>query len=62
MLASCANAGGNGQQVEEMLETLLTGFMAKLEDTFGGQMRGNNEQMQRSMDVMTSVQASRFGK
>jgi hypothetical protein len=41
-----------------MLETLLTGFMAKLEDTFGGQMRGINEQMQRSMDVMTSVQTS----
>lgn len=53
-----ANARGNGQQVEGMLETLLTGFMAKLEDTFGGQMRGINEQMQRSMDVMTSVQAS----
>jgi hypothetical protein len=52
------NAKGNGQQVEGMLETLLTGFMAKLEDTFGGQMRGINEQMQRSMDVMTSVQAS----
>ncbi len=53
-----ANAKGNGQQVEGMLETLLTGFMAKLEDTFGGQMRGINDQMQRSMDVMTSVQAS----
>jgi hypothetical protein len=53
-----ANAKGNGQQVEGMLETLLTGFMAKLEDTFGGQMRGINEQMQRSMDVMTSVQSS----
>ncbi|PUE40273.1 anti-phage ZorAB system protein ZorA [Limnohabitans sp. Bal53] len=53
-----ANAKGNGQQVEGMLETLLTGFMAKLEDTFGGQMRGINEQMQRSMDVMTSVQTS----
>jgi hypothetical protein len=53
-----ANARGNGQQVEGMLETLLTGFMAKLEDTFGGQMRGINEQMQRSMDVMTSVQTS----
>lgn len=53
-----ANTKGNGQQVEGMLETLLTGFMAKLEDTFGGQMRGINEQMQRSMDVMTSVQAS----
>jgi hypothetical protein len=53
-----ATTRGNGQQVEGMLETLLTGFMAKLEDTFGGQMRGINEQMQRSMDVMTSVQTS----
>jgi hypothetical protein len=41
---------GNGEQVNSMLETLLTGFMAKLEDTFGGQMR--------SMDSMTAVQAS----
>jgi hypothetical protein len=49
---------GNGQQINTMLETLLTGFMAKLEDTFGGQMRGINEQMQRSMDVMTAVQGS----
>jgi hypothetical protein len=52
---------GNGEQVNGMLETLLTGFMAKLEDTFGGQMRGINEQMQKSMDVMTSVQGSLQG-
>jgi hypothetical protein len=52
---------GNGEQVNGMLETLLTGFMAKLEDTFGGQMRGINEQMQKSMDVMTSVQSSLQG-
>lgn len=49
---------GNGEQVNSMLETLLTGFMAKLEDTFGGQMRGINEQMQRSMDSMAAVQSS----
>lgn len=48
----------NSAQVSGMLESLLTGFMAKLEDTFGGQMRGINEQMQRSMDVMNSVQAA----
>jgi hypothetical protein len=54
-------AKGNGEQVNSMLETLLTGFMAKLEDTFGGQMRGINEQMQRSMDAMTSVQSSLQG-
>lgn len=49
---------GNGEQVGSMLETLLTAFMAKLEDTFGGQMHGINEQMQRSMDAMASVQTS----
>lgn len=49
---------GQGEQVSHVLETLLTGFMTKLEDTFGGQMRGINEQMQKSMDAMTSVQAS----
>lgn len=52
---------GNGEQVTGMLETLLTGFMAKLEDTFGGQMRGINEQMQKSMDAMTAVQGSLQG-
>ncbi|TAM24358.1 MAG: chemotaxis protein [Candidimonas sp.] len=54
-------ARGNGDQVNTMLETLLTGFMAKLEDTFGGQMRGINEQMQRSMDSMSAVQSSLQG-
>lgn len=53
-----ATSKGNGDQVTTMLETLLTGFMAKLEDTFGGQMRGINEQMQRSMNAMTAVQVS----
>ncbi|HEC0482132.1 anti-phage ZorAB system protein ZorA [Pseudomonas aeruginosa] len=56
-----ATSRGNGEQVNSMLETLLTGFMAKLEDTFGGQMRGINEQMQRSMDSMAAVQASLKG-
>lgn len=51
-------ARGNGEQVNMMLETLLTGFMAKLEDTFGTQMRGINEQMQRSMTSMATVQES----
>jgi hypothetical protein len=48
----------NSTQVAGMLESLLTGFMAKLEDTFGGQMRGINEQMQKSIDAMSSVQQS----
>lgn len=52
------NAAGNTAQVNTMLETMLTGFMAKLEDTFGGQINGINEQMQRSMAAMGSVQAS----
>jgi hypothetical protein len=49
---------GNTQAVSGMLETVLTGFMAKLEDTFGGQMRGIHEQMDRSMGAMTTVQQS----
>ena len=49
---------GNTEQVSTVLETLLTGFMAKLEDTFGGQMRGINEQMQRSMESMAAIQTS----
>ncbi|BCT69495.1 hypothetical protein NNRS527_03119 (plasmid) [Nitrosospira sp. NRS527] len=49
---------GNNDAVTGMLETMLSGFMAKLEDTFGGQMRGLNEQMQRSMDSMSSVQSA----
>jgi hypothetical protein len=52
------NAAGNTAQVNTMLETMLTGFMAKLEDTFGGQINGINEQMQRSMAAMGSVQSS----
>lgn len=47
---------GNGQAVSNMLDSLLTGFMAKLEDTFGGQMRGIHETMQRSMGAMATVQ------
>lgn len=49
---------GNSEAVSGMLHTMLTGFMAKLEDTFGGQMRGINEQMTQSMMAMASVQAS----
>ncbi len=52
------NAADNSAQVNTMLETMLTGFMAKLEDTFGGQINGINEQMQRSMAAMGSVQTS----
>lgn len=47
---------GSQQAVSGMLESLLTGFMAKLEDTFGGQMRGIQAQMEQSMAAMMSVQ------
>jgi hypothetical protein len=49
---------GNNEAVTGMLETMLSGFMAKLEDTFGEQMRGLNEQMQCSMGSMSSVQSA----
>lgn len=49
---------GNGEAVSGMLESMLTGFMAKLEDTFGGQMRGANEQIERSLGAMQAVQDS----
>lgn len=41
----------NGEQVGQLMESLLTGFMAKLEDTFG-------DQMQRSSQILLAVQAS----
>ena len=49
---------GNTAQVNNMLEVMLTGFMDKLESTFGNQITGINEQMQRSMAAMGSVQTS----
>ena len=51
-----ATSKGNSQAVSGMLETMLTGFMAKLEDTFGGQMRGIHEQIDRSAGAMMTVQ------
>ena len=53
-----ANAAGNTQQVATALDTLLTGFMARLEDTFGAQIHGINEQIQRSMASMEAVQTA----
>jgi len=49
---------GNTQAVSGMLETMLAGFMAKLEDTFGGQMRGIQEQMAGSMSALATAQTS----
>jgi hypothetical protein len=37
-----------GTAVQHMLENLLTAFMEKMEQTFGGQMRGLNEMMVQS--------------
>lgn len=54
-------ARGNGEQVNTMLERLISGFMAKLEDTFGGQMRNIDGQMQRSMEAMMAAQESLQG-
>ena len=51
-------SGEQGTAVHGMLESILTAFMSKLEDTFGGQMRGINESMERSMGAMANVQAS----
>jgi len=41
----------NGEQVSNLMESLLTGFMTKLEETFG-------DQMKRSSEVLTAVQNS----
>lgn len=56
-----ATSKGNNDAVAGMLEGMLTAFMAKLEDTFGGQMRGMNEQMNRSMSALAAVQQSLQG-
>lgn len=56
-----ASSEGNSQAVSGMLESLLTGFMAKLEDTFGSQMRGIHDQMDKSAQLMTSVQQALQG-
>lgn len=47
---------GNSQAVNGMLNSALTGFMAQLKDTFGDQMLGIREQIDRSAGVMTNVQ------
>lgn len=51
-------SGEQGTAVQGMLESVLTAFMAKIEDTFGGQMRGINESIERSMGAMANVQSS----
>ncbi|MGQ0511532.1 MAG: anti-phage ZorAB system protein ZorA [Betaproteobacteria bacterium] len=51
-------SGQQGTQVEGMLNTLLTAFMAKLEDTFGKQFHGINDALLQSQQAMQSVQAA----
>jgi hypothetical protein len=51
-------SGDQGSAVHGMLESVLTAFMSRLEDTFGGQIRGINESMERSLGAMANVQAS----
>lgn len=51
-------SGEQGSAVHGMLEELMSAFMAQIQDTFGGQMRGINESMERSMGAMADVQAS----
>lgn len=51
-----SSSKGNTQAVSGMMESVLTGFMAKLEDTFGGQMRDIHMQMDSSRDAMSKVQ------
>ena len=49
---------GQGQAVSGMLENLLAGFMDRLDQTFGSQIKGINEAIQKSSDSMTLVQMS----
>lgn len=54
-------SGQQGTAVQHMLENLLTAFMEKMEQTFGGQMHGLNEMMVQSTAAMREMQTG-FGK
>lgn len=49
-------SGQQGTAVQGMLENLLTAFMAKIEDTFGSQLRGMNDLMTRTVGSIQSMQ------
>lgn len=49
-------SGQQGTAVQSMLNDLLASFMAKIEETFGGQMRGLNEMMESSVTSMREMQ------
>lgn len=54
-------SGQQGTAVQNMLEDLLAAFMAKMEDTFGGQISGLNNMMSQSVEAMREMQTE-FGK
>jgi hypothetical protein len=47
---------GQGEAVSTLLENLIAGFMEKMDQTFGSQIQGINEAIQKSSDSMVSVQ------
>ena len=49
-------SGQQGEAVTGLLENLMTAFMAKIDDTFGSQIKGINEAIQKSSDSMMTVQ------
>ena len=49
-------SGEQGGAVTGMLETLLSAFMAKIDETFGSQIQNINMAIQKSSDSMTMVQ------
>jgi hypothetical protein len=53
-----SSSKGNSEAVHGMLESVLAAFMQRLEDTFGGQMRGIQDQMEQSMSSLSTVQQS----
>lgn len=48
--------GEKGEAVSGLLENLMTAFMAKIDQTFGDQIKGINEAIQKSSDSMVTVQ------
>lgn len=49
---------GQGEAVSTLLENLIAGFMEKMDQTFGSQIQGINEAIQKSSDSMVIVQAA----
>lgn len=49
---------GQGEAVSTLLENLIAGFMEKMDQTFGSQIQGINEAIQKSSDSMVIVQSA----